>query len=291
MMTIKQVSSLTGVSVRTLQFYDEIGLFKPTEVTDAGYRMYDECALERLQQILLFKELDFTLKEIKRIMDNPGFNRKAAFEKQRELIQMKRNRLNTLLRLLDRLIKGERCMDFKDFDMSEYIDALERFKDNSTGDIIKHWGSVENFDMFIQKVKKDEARVAKLAIAQFGSIEKYTEAMKYNMEHFSELMENMPSKEQAGRLIEKTEALIKRLTADLTKDVTSFEIQEIVSDLISFSKECNPGMDMGENYWNFMAENYLSVPVFIEVTDKKYGEGASNFIGLALKAYLDRQVI
>lgn len=289
MMTVKQVSSLTGVSVRTLQFYDEIGLFKPTKVTDVGYRLYDECALERLQQILLFKELDFTLKEIKIVMDNPGFDKTAAFEKQRELIQMKRDRLNTLLELLDKLIKGEKCMDFKDFDMSEYINGLELFKTNNTSDIINHWGSVENFDTFIQKVKDDETKVAKLAIQQFGSIEKYTEAMKYNMEHFSELMDKMPSKEEAGSLIEQTEYLTKKLTSDINKDVKSPEIQKIVGELVSFTDKCNKGIDMGEKYWDFMAENYISSPAFIEVTDKKYGEGASQFIGLALKAYLDRQ--
>ena len=71
MMTVKQMSSLTGVSVRTLQFYDEIGLLNPTQVTEAGYRMYDENTLAVLQQILFFKELDFTLKEIKAIMASP----------------------------------------------------------------------------------------------------------------------------------------------------------------------------------------------------------------------------
>ena len=93
MMTVKQVSVLTGVSVRTLQFYDEIGLLKPTQMTESGYRLYDESALEVLQQILFFKELDFTLKEIKVIMENPQFDKKAAFEKQKELIRLKRDRL------------------------------------------------------------------------------------------------------------------------------------------------------------------------------------------------------
>ena len=65
MMTVKQVSVLTGVSVRTLQFYDEIGLLKPTQMTESGYRLYDESALEVLQQILFFKELDFTLRKSK----------------------------------------------------------------------------------------------------------------------------------------------------------------------------------------------------------------------------------
>ena len=97
MMTVKQVSVLTGVSVRTLQFYDEIGLLKPTQMTESGYRLYDESALEVLQQILFFKELDFTLREIKVIMENPQFDKKAAFEKQKELIRLNRDRLNGLL--------------------------------------------------------------------------------------------------------------------------------------------------------------------------------------------------
>ena len=80
-------------------------------------------------------------------------------------------------------------MSFKEFDLSDYIAALEDFKNNSTDDVIKDWGSIENFGMFVHKIKDDEAEVAKLAIRQFGSIEKYTKAMKHNLEHFSELME------------------------------------------------------------------------------------------------------
>ena len=82
MMTVKQMSSLTGVSVRTLQFYDEIGLLKPAQVTEAGYRMYDENAVAELQQILFFKELQFSLKDIKAILDSPDFDRNKALEQQ-----------------------------------------------------------------------------------------------------------------------------------------------------------------------------------------------------------------
>ena len=72
MMTVNEVSKLTGVSIRTLQYYDTIGLLKPIEYTESGYRLYDDTSLERLQQILLFKELEFPLKEIKKIIDAPG---------------------------------------------------------------------------------------------------------------------------------------------------------------------------------------------------------------------------
>lgn len=125
MRTVKQVSELTGVSVRALQYYDEIGLFKPTRVTNSGYRIYDDEALEKLQQILFFKELDFSLKDIILIMQNPKFDRYKAFEKQKELIRAKRDRLDGLLKLLDKLVKGEKCMSFEEFDMSGYYNVLE----------------------------------------------------------------------------------------------------------------------------------------------------------------------
>ena len=198
MRTISQVAELTGISTRTLQYYDEIGLLKPSELTESGYRLYDDEALQKLQQILFFKELGFKLKEIKEILQKPDFDKIKAFKRQKELLLLKRNRTDRLIQLLSRLEKGEQCMSFKEFDLSDYIAALEDFKNNSTDDVIKHWGSIENFGMFVQKIKDDEAEVAKLAIRQFGSIEKYTKAMKHNLEHFSELMEAQLT-EEIGR--------------------------------------------------------------------------------------------
>ncbi len=75
MMTVNEVSKLTGVSVRTLQYYDKIGLLHPTGYTQAGYRLYDDTTLEKLQQILLFRELEFPLKDIKKIIESPSFDR------------------------------------------------------------------------------------------------------------------------------------------------------------------------------------------------------------------------
>lgn len=72
MRTVKEVSNLTGISVRTLHYYDEIGLLKPSVLTEAGYRLYDDKALETLQQILFFRELDLPLKQIKLILENPA---------------------------------------------------------------------------------------------------------------------------------------------------------------------------------------------------------------------------
>ena len=156
MKSISQVAKLTGVSIRTLQYYDEIDLLKPSKLTTSGYRMYDDDALQTLQQILFFKELEFPLKEIKQILEKPYFDRVSAFKKQKELLLLKRDRLDRLIQLLEHLEKGEQCMSFKEFDLSDYINALEDFKSNQTETVIQHWGSIENFDMFIQKIRDDE---------------------------------------------------------------------------------------------------------------------------------------
>ncbi|MCD2491695.1 MerR family transcriptional regulator [Lacrimispora sp. NSJ-141] len=287
MMTVKQVSSLTGISVRTLQFYDEIGLFRPTKVTAAGYRLYDDAALEVLQQILFFKELDFTLKEIKAIMENPRFDKTAAFEKQRELILIKRDRLNALLDLLDKLVKGERCMEFKDFDMNDYFRALYDFRTAHGDEITERLGSMEAFDKIISELKGNEEKITDMAVREYGSLEAFTNAMKKN---FQEYLSHGPSVSQSEipGLIEKTEELTKKLTTDLSRDTASPEVQEAVRELIFFTNECNGTMDMGENHWSFMAELYLTNPAFIETTDKKYGSGAAEFIGRAIQACLKK---
>lgn len=288
MMTVKQVSELTGVSIRTLQFYDEIGLLKPTKVSDAGYRLYDDSALESLQQILFFKELDFTLKEIRAIIGNPKFDPVTAFQKQRELIELKRNRLNSLLGLLDRLIQGERCMEFKDFDLSGYFRVLKEFRETHTEEIGERFGSVEAFDEMVSDLESRGGSLAEMAALAYGSTGQYADAMRKNLGSY---LENGPSVSPAAveGLIDRTETLTRALTADLARDPASPEVQKIVRELVSFTNECNSGIDMGENYWPFLADTYLTNPVYIEVNDKKYGAGASKFIGRALKALLGEE--
>ena len=255
MKPISQVAELTGVSIRTLQYYDEIGLLKPSELTQSGYRLYNNEALEKLQQILFFKELDFKLKDIREILEKPDFDRIAAFKKQKELLLLKRNRTDRLIQLLSRLEKGEQCMSFKEFDLSDYIQSLEDFKSNQTEAVAKHWGSVENFDMFVQKIKDDEENVAKLAIQQFGSIEKYTEAMKHNLEHFSEIMETK-STEETQKVVQQSDKLYEKLTSDLSKDVSSQEIQAIVHSLILLIQENIGAVSLDKSYIHVLIDTY-----------------------------------
>jgi len=148
MKTVNEVSKLSGISVRTLHHYDEIGLLRPTTTTEAGYRLYDDTALERLQHILLFKELQFSLKDIKEILDSPGFDRNKALEQQIELLTLKKEHLENLI-LFARGIKflGVRYMgDFSAFDTRKLDEYAARAKES--------WGKTEAYKEFEEKQKE-----------------------------------------------------------------------------------------------------------------------------------------
>lgn len=130
MMTVHEVSRLAGVSIRTLQYYDKIGLLCPTGYTDAGYRLYDDTDLERLQHILLFRELEFPLKEIKAILNSPDFDRSKALEQQIKLLQLKKEHIENLINFaLGIKMMGVRNMDFKAFDRSKLDEYSKRAKE------------------------------------------------------------------------------------------------------------------------------------------------------------------
>ncbi len=113
-----ELAKVSGVSARTLQFYDKIGLLKPESYSESGYRRYDETAALKLQQILFFRELGFELSDIRTIMEKPDFDLLAALESHRELLKDKAERLGELLATVDKTIKklkGEKDMDIKEY--------------------------------------------------------------------------------------------------------------------------------------------------------------------------------
>ncbi len=147
-MKVKEVSTLTGVSVRTLHHYDAIGLLVPDGVTDAGYRLYSDENVATLQQILFFKELGFSLKRIKELIDSPSFDRREAFEMQRKMLVAKRRQLDEMIQTIDKTIgqeKGEYQMTneerFKGFDFTKGNDyeaeAREKWGDAAVDDANK----------------------------------------------------------------------------------------------------------------------------------------------------------
>lgn len=292
MRTVKQVSDLTGISVRMLHHYDKIGLLKPCKLTEAGYRLYDDEALETLQQILFFKELDLPLKEIKEIIANPHFDKMKTLENQKKLLTLKRNRLNDLIELINKTIKGANTMSFKEFDMTEYFNVLEQYKKENKDKVIKQWGSVGKFDEMIEKMKAGEEKLAKMAVKQYGSIQKYAEAVKKDLNNSLAIAKAEQIDEFKKDCLydrhPKLKELYTKLTADLSRDPSSKDIQQIAGEITNTAKKDYEVFktNMGDDYWYYFIRIYLIFPQWIEEVDKKYGSGASEFIGKALKTYL-----
>lgn len=146
MKTVHEVSRLTGVSIRTLQYYDRIGLLPPAAYTEAGYRLYDEAALERLQQILLFRELEFPLREIRDIIGRPDFDRGRALEQQIELLTLRKEHIEGLIALAERIRKtGGHAMDFDAFDKKKLEEYQAKAKEA--------WGQTAEYKEFEERQK------------------------------------------------------------------------------------------------------------------------------------------
>ena len=170
MMTVHEVSKIAGVSIRTLQYYDKIGLLRPTGYTDAGYRLYDDTDLERLQHILLFRELEFPLKDIKNIVENPDFDPSKALEQQIELLKLKKEHLDNLINFaLGIKLLGVKSMDFSVFDRSKLDEYSRQAKE--------WWGNSPQYKEFEEKAKdrtkEDDQMLADqclLIFKEFGEI-------------------------------------------------------------------------------------------------------------------------
>lgn len=186
MFTVKEVSTITGVTVRTLHHYDAIGLLKPTKVTAAGYRLYDEAALRRLQSILLFRELQFPLSEIKAILDAPQFDADAALTQQIRLLELQRDHIDKLITHARTIQKGGLFMEFGAFDRKE----MEQYK----AEVKEKWGDTAAYR---ESQQKDPA-----AMADAGA------RLMALMAEFGPMRNSDPSAPQATAKVRELQAFI-----------------------------------------------------------------------------------
>lgn len=170
MKTIKAVSKIAGISVRTLQYYDKIGLLHPTDYSDIGYRLYSDNDLITLQHILLFKELEFPLNEIKEIINSDNFDRDIALEQQIKLLTLKKEHLENLI-LFAKGVKllGVDYMNFSAFDTKKIDEYAKKAKES--------WGHTNEFKEFEEKQKNRSAEATKtvnqqlmMIFAEFGKV-------------------------------------------------------------------------------------------------------------------------
>lgn len=279
MKTVKEVSDITGISVRTLHYYDEIGLFKPTEVSDAGYRFYDDEALAKLKQILIFRELDLPLADIRIIMDHPDVNHNSILERQRELLVLKRERLGRIISSIDAMLKGDQNMDFTVFDETEiktmFADILANMNETQKQIFIDHYGSLEAWeDHMIERasdedVQKNYAKV----IEWYGSKEAAMASVKEQ------------PKSEIVTAYQKRIGEIQRKISDMRgTDVNDFAVRQLMGEYDFVAKQLYQ-MDDPKLMMLDIAKGCRENEAIREGFDSVYGEGAAEYIGEAIIAF------
>ena len=204
MMTVNEVSKLTGVSIRTLQYYDKIGLLHPAKYTEAGYRLYNDAALETLQQILLFRELEFPLKDIKEIISRPDFDRSKALEQQIMLLTLKKEHIENLIDLAKGIkLWGVRKLKFEAFDTSKIDEYAAQAK--------AYWGKTPAYKEFEEKsrgrTKEEDKKIYQGMIDIFGE--------------FGQIRNTEPSSKDAQALVKKLQDYITEHMYTCTKKILS----------------------------------------------------------------------
>lgn len=203
---IKEFAKLCDVSVHTLHYYDEIGLLKPCFVDKQnGYRFYDESSLERMQEILFYRELDFPLKSIAEILSSPNYDKRKALAEQKRLLILKKNRLERLISALEQAEKGGITMNA--FDNSEYETVRQQYEDEAK----QRWGNTDAY-------KESKARTAEYSKEKWNAV---SDEMDNIFSEFSECMNSGEStdSETAQNLVKKLQDYITANFYHCTDDI------------------------------------------------------------------------
>ncbi len=201
-LSVKKFAELTGVSIRTLHYYDETGLLKP-DFTDlqSGYRYYGEGALSRMQEILFYRELDFPLKAIGELLSSPDYNKTEALREQKQLLILKKARLERIIEALESAEKGETTMDFSVFDSSE----LTAYKD----EVKERWGNTDAY-------RESEKRTADYGKVEWQSL---ADGMNGIISEFAMAMKSGEAPDEAKVLAEKLKDFITATQYTCTDEI------------------------------------------------------------------------
>lgn len=278
MKTVKEVAKLTGISARTLHYYDEIGLFHPSEKSEAGYRLYDDIALKTLQQILFFREFDIPLEKIKAIMENPSLDRKQILQMQREMLVEKKERMERLIASVDDALKGDSQMDFTVFTKTEIEKMFQLMFDSMTEEMRKaaigDFGSVEEWKKhYMEVVSSEDAqkRYAKV-VEWYGGKDAYLSTLEHPI-----------SKEVAESYKKREDAIRQKLLAKRGCNLTSFEVKEIIGEYGFVMKQvCQMKEEQG--LMLSIAQSYRNEKCR-QAIDQQFGDGAAEFFAQAIEAF------
>lgn len=216
MRNVKAVASLCGISVRTLHYYDEIGILKP-ETSENGYRVYSDDDLEKLMQILFFRELEIPLSKIKAILSNPDFNKAEVLLKHKEILQKKQERLRNLIRSIDEIVeKGFDQTMLKDFDMREIENAKKKYGEEAK----ERWGGT---DAYHESQKRTSAYTKE-------EWTKITAEANTIFAEFAGSIDKAPQSDEVQGLVKKWQDHISKYYYQCTNDILADLGQMYVAD-------------------------------------------------------------
>lgn len=251
MYKVKEVAEMVGISVRTLHHYDEIGLLKPETVTSAGYRLYSDKDLEKLQQILFFKELDFDLKKIKEILNDHNFDRKRALELHKKLLVKKRDRLNKIIECIEKT-----------------IDSVERGIEMNKEDMFSA------FDM--SEIERHQEKYAEETRQKYGHTDAYKESMKRTSQY---------TKEDWAKVMARASEIYLEIASLMDKSPEDEDVQRAVAKwrqhITDSFYNCTLEIFRG------LGELYVNDERFTKNIDK-VKPGLAEFMSRAIKIYCDR---
>ena len=255
MKTVKDVSDITGISIRTLRYYDEIGLLKPTKLTESGYRLYDNKALEQLQEIMFFRELEIPLMDIKKIMENPNYDKEQVLLAQKSFLERKRNRLNGIIELITDVMKGVNTMS------KEALDEQ-----------VAKYGSKEKYREYLASGFTNEQAMADL-VKWYGSKEKAMEAI---LQSTGKADESKPEQDENDKIYKQFMSAKKENNDQLAKEA-------VVMLAENYKKLFH--LDNARNILLDLAKEYLAHEKLAEAADKQYGAGCAEYIGKTIQMY------
>ena len=278
MKTVKEISEITGISIRTLHYYDEIGLLLPTKKSDAGYRLYDQKALETLQQILFFREFDIPLKEIKTFMQNNTLDKNQILKMQKNMLITKKRRLEKLIAHIDDILKGDNKMDFTIFNKIEIEEMFQIMFENMPEKMrekaLEEFGGIEKWkNHYIEVVSSEDMqkRYAKV-VEWYGGKDAFLNASNHPI-----------SKEIAKSYKIREEIILKKLIAKKNCNINSFEVKEIVGEYAFIMKQvCQIKQEKG--VMMALAQYYRNQKI-VPMIDEKYGSGASEYFAQAIESF------
>ncbi|MGI6037760.1 MAG: MerR family transcriptional regulator [Limnochordia bacterium] len=251
-MRIGEAAQLAGVSIRTLQYYDRIGLLKPTTITETGYRLYSSADLQRLQQILLFKEMGFSLAEIKDLLICSHGQRKDSLRAQKEVLQAQLRRLTRIIHLVDETIKElEEGAEMKPQDM---------FGPFSEEEVAKH-----------------REKYAQEAREKYGHTQAYQESEKRAARY---------TKEQWAQAASEADGIYKELAQLIDRDPAADQVQTAIEKW--HQHICRWYYDCSLEIFRGLGNLYVEDPRFTENIDK-YRPGLAAFMQKAMEIYCQRR--